>query len=535
MKPNTLIMLFLTGMAIVCLFSSCGAMVYGTSTNISINTYKGTDTVNIVALGPKRVVEYKNLPLPNKIKVKHNNLPLRVSMYSNDNLYASFDIDGDDEFMKIGLPMMTIGACVGLITAPFAPVVGCVGIGGMFMGLTFLGAKSVPITKYTMTSSISVDESNKHLVQEEGRREQYISDVYSLLGGNQLEKAKALIDWLISKGEIGELVYLKGLYYSKSDKLKKAENCYERALTMIDVEDSPALYYNTSESLKATRESRKQNKIERVEMWSDIISAVALTGVVAYQGYAQAQNFDNLQKMGLSPSGEIVDPSKVTAEQLTDPNFAMMQVELQYRHEYLQETDGGKTMSYEEWYRRKGEAIMKLKEQGYDVLAEQRELSRQQAKDWRESMEEDRKQRLADNKAYLEAVILNQSNSNSFSSSSGNYSNTSSSSNSTHNNISSIDTHSLNDISKKDEEKLDSKQQYHKGEVSSSDYKYEKRVTLYIRDGKDNKAVEIGDLCRKGAWYYVKIDKMYYKVFGTGDWGFNSYILGKYGYMYFNK
>ena len=67
--------------------------MHGNSTKVMIETEKGNvDNVNLTAVGPKKVVELKNISLPYKMKVKHNNLPLRVTLNSENDVYDAFTI-----------------------------------------------------------------------------------------------------------------------------------------------------------------------------------------------------------------------------------------------------------------------------------------------------------------------------------------------------------------------------------------------------------------------------------------------------------
>jgi len=91
---------------------------------------------------------------------------------------------------------------------------------------------------------------------------------------------------------------------------------------------------------------------------------------------------------------------------------------------------------------------------------------------------------------------------------------------------------------KKKEEKLDAKQQWKKGKVSSDSFQEmrDKFVNLYSRHG-DNSRLEYSHkrLFKKGASYYVEINSTYYKV-EYSNWGaYNKMIIkGAGGNLYFN-
>lgn len=60
-----------------------------------------------------------------------------------------------------------------------------------------------------------------------------------------------------------------------------------------------------------------------------------------YNPYAMGAGYQ------VMPGGFIRNTSM---DYLLDPNYAIQQVNQQNRQEYLQQTNGGKTMTYEEWY-----------------------------------------------------------------------------------------------------------------------------------------------------------------------------------------
>ena len=91
---------------------------------------------------------------------------------------------------------------------------------------------------------------------------------------------------------------------------------------------------------------------------------------------------------------------------------------------------------------------------------------------------------------------------------------------------------------KKKEEKLDAKQQWKKGKVSSNSFREikDKFVNLYSRHG-DNARQEYSHkkIYEKGGSYYVEIGSTYYKI-EYSNWGaFNKMIIkGSGGNLYFN-
>lgn len=84
-------------------------------------------------------------------------------------------------------------------------------------------------------------------------------------------------------------------------------------------------------------------------------------------------------------------------------------------------------------------------------------------------------------------------------------------------------------------QKNDAKQQLKTQGVKSDDYVYKRKVTLYLRDGNNAKVIFTNkDLCKKGAYYYVKIDKHYFRVEYSNWTRFNKCIIYAHEALYFN-
>lgn len=92
MHHNSLkIKLMLLPMAM--LLSSCSAIFYGTSTDVVVTSPEQGEVVNLFAIGPKDTVRYNTVTLPYTMKVKHNNLPLRVTVETAENTLENFTIE----------------------------------------------------------------------------------------------------------------------------------------------------------------------------------------------------------------------------------------------------------------------------------------------------------------------------------------------------------------------------------------------------------------------------------------------------------
>ena len=265
----------------------------------------------------------------------------------------------------------------------------------------------------------------------------------------------------------------------------------------------------------AEKEARKER---RRQFWLGALQGAlqSMNGVANQMAYQQQYNMASPQMSAMPNMGNM--------NSLLDPRLAIAQVNAQDYARYQSAREAyqrmGKDLSVDEWRAMEGQALLNLKEQGIDLVAEQAERNRQDRQEWRESLDAERKQRLnrlgADTSDMSDASnnASSKTSSSSTTKSSGTGSQTSSASN--------------ND--------LDSKQQYQREAVSSDDYHFEKHVTLYIRDGNLNRVMFSNkDLCKKGAYYFVKIDNTYYRVQAQGGWGFNSSILYSTSKLYFNK
>lgn len=97
---------------------------------------------------------------------------------------------------------------------------------------------------------------------------------------------------------------------------------------------------------------------ERNERIANTIGNIVQGGLQAYGQYAYMKQMQEWQSNGISPSGEIVDPSKLSneyKEKLLDPNFAVQQYWASEFQEYqtfgrnLKKPDGS-NYSFQEWH-----------------------------------------------------------------------------------------------------------------------------------------------------------------------------------------
>jgi len=524
--------------------------VHGTSTKVTIETDKGTDdSVNIVAIGPKKVVEYKNVSLPFKMKVKHNNLPLRISMASNEDKYDPFTIKAvrkGDAWASLGkfFGWTSVGgggalAIWGMCDESVGDVeigLGFMGVGAALIGLCEFAETDIPDNKYYLTYSIP-DSNNESWY----RKFKDMQDIFILLLEEDYLLAEAKSRWLLEQEESGELFYLKGISNYYLGEHKQALEDLKQALYLVDPETNPGLRNEIIECIESAEDARRIKKEKRQQMWANIASGVLQTGAAVYQAYAQNEYYKDLEKSGITPSGVVTDPSKLSKEQLDqliDPRTAMQQVYNQEMMEYQEfcrynRKEDGSMYTFGEFQTMKGEALLRLKEEGIDLVAEQRERNRQANQEWRAELEQDRKDRLEKAKAVIrgEAYTGTSSTSSTVSSTS-----TTNSTSTVTTSTPVVSTPVLNTNNTEEEkEKLDSKQQFKNDPVSSEDYKKVKNVTLYKRDGNKARVMMNNvELCRKGAYYYIKIGNTYYPRSSSGWQKFRNAIIYGHEALYYN-
>lgn len=279
-------------------------------------------------------------------------------------------------------------------------------------------------------------------------------------------------------------------------------------------------------------EEKAYKKEKRKKFWTNLGKfALQLAGqAVTTLSQMDAMNHSSGSSVNNAPLLSMSN-SQFAAKNQQELNALMLKsrndVNAQYWNEYQQfatynKKPDGSNYSFDEWMALQGQAIQNLKNEGYDILAENQKIIDQQKADF----EAERK---ADKEAWFEKMGYGKPSSTAY---------TNSTSNTTSSTISAKDdkVKTSQTVENSTNENLDSKQQYHTDAVSSDDYKYEKKVSLYIRDGNTNREMFSNkDLCKKDATYYVKLDNKYYRVESGSNWGFNSYIMYSSKRLMFNK
>ncbi len=240
---------------------------------------------------------------------------------------------------------------------------------------------------------------------------------------------------------------------------------------------------------------RKEKKRERRRaIWGGILQGVAQATVETLNqmnGMTQANSYHAPSSVAPGRNMPVVANSMAGGNMnyLLDPRYTIAQVQQQEMQEYLQFSQynkkaDGSNYSLNEWRALQGQAIQNLKDEGYDLIAEQQEQHRQNRADQETERQRDKERRFArygynsGNASSSKATV-----SNSFSRSSSVSSTVSLGKSAASGNLSS----NVSSESTVDEKKLDAKQQYKREPVASDDYRKIKTVTLYYRDGSTAK------------------------------------------------
>lgn len=534
--------------------SSCSTIRFGSSTSVTIETEHPGDVVDILAIGPKKVVDLQQVTLPYKYKVKHNNLPQRVDIVSNDYIYEPLTIGAvrKGEFMGYlcrvlgwteGSVMTTLGVGLSFAegmggimgTAPFWGT-GLI-LGGGLLAVGYTAETDIPDSKYYLTSSVPIDSINLYQLEGWYLRQRALDDVYTLLSQGEYKLSKAKASFLLKEDPNAELFYLRGISSYYLGEHKKALSDLNESLYRLNAEINPGLKDEVVECISAAEQSISLKKEKRSQMWAQIAGTVLQAGAEAYSMYQQAELVKYRQNHGMSASGVVIDPSKLSQKDLNrliDSNFAIQQVLSQEMQEYQQfcrynKKSDGSNYTLDEYRALQGQAIQLAKENGYDILAEQRR-----------QMEEDKKwraeQRQKDKESWFAryGYDMSSSSSDNISSASTTSVSNNTSSTSSSNNTSQDNTYTSSSKNE-DEKKLDSKQQFKSDPVSSEDYKKIKSVELYYRDGDKAKKMNVNaDLYKKGAFIYVKIGNKYYPRMSPNWMRFRNAIVYGDRQLYYN-
>ena len=113
------------------LTTACTAIYHGFSTKVTLESqteYDPADTLRVVAEGVYKTKEYNNVSFPYKLKVRHRNLPVDVSLYRNSEL---------SDTVSILSKKCKVGKAMGITWFAGGSIALCTGLGGTFLGVLF--------------------------------------------------------------------------------------------------------------------------------------------------------------------------------------------------------------------------------------------------------------------------------------------------------------------------------------------------------------------------------------------------------------
>lgn len=298
----------------------------------------------------------------------------------------------------------------------------------------------------------------------------------------------------------------------------------------------------------------RAKKERRKQFWSNVGTALLngmASGVNAYMAsqYQVSAPMNTTPQMAGNYPGSLADamsqPGYFQQQQQQLLQLSMNQVQWAEMQEYNVTRENyqrmGRDLTLNEFRALKGQAIANLKEQGYDIIAEQkainddmRDFNRSQMNSGKENVERIKKQNA--NKSKVVATNTTNptpksstSNSSTKSSTGAKPSPTSTTSGTKTNNVSQ---------NKASDSSSDAHEQYKKGNLNTQKSAYGdkiKNVSFSVKDGASYRSVNLhGELYKKDGQHFVLIGNSFFKVEHSGG-SYNSYIIYGAKAHYFNK
>lgn len=148
--------------------------------------------------------------------------------------------------------------------------------------------------------------------------------------------------------ESASLYFNRAISYYNDSKYNKAIDDFNKCLSLKPSQN----LIDRSRALIAKARQLQEEKIARREaFWGNVVGLVLGAAVT----YAQAK----YSSQSGSSSSYATNSYKRdrSMDYLLDPNYAMQQVQIENWREYMTQTDGGRTMSYEQWYAIKAQSM----------------------------------------------------------------------------------------------------------------------------------------------------------------------------------
>ena len=268
------------------LLSSCSAIFYGTSTDVVVTSPEQGEVVNLFAIGPKDTVRYNTVTLPYTMKVKHNNLPLRVTVETAENTVDNFTIGAvtkGKNVAKLGKTAawawLGASALVGFVATAFHGT-----DAGLYVS-SYYSAMSVPFFVLGYTTETNIPDAPEYFADTKTIKnketkpsimEYEVDDIYNLLNNSDYTMAELKANYLLGKKETAEIYYLRGVTYYNLRKQKKAVQDFEKAYSMTNSSNEFQLQNAIVEVLRkaSNRKTWREEKTiiaTKVEKYTDTL------------------------------------------------------------------------------------------------------------------------------------------------------------------------------------------------------------------------------------------------------------------------
>lgn len=185
-----------------------------------------------------------------------------------------------------------------------------------------------------------------------------LENAANLVKSGKYKKATSVYSDVLKHSSSASAYFGRGISYYNRKKYKSAIEDFEHALSCADCSDE--MQERCKELISNAETLRAEQHERRSSVWGEI--AAIFVGAAAITATA-AMSSNNSGTMYMPPSNMNGFQRDTSLDYLLDPRHAIMQVNQQNQQEYLQQTNGGQTMSYDEWYAKiKAPAIMAMKE-----------------------------------------------------------------------------------------------------------------------------------------------------------------------------
>lgn len=309
------------------------------------------------------------------------------------------------------------------------------------------------------------------------------------------------------------------------------------------------------DNLYAKEAEERAKKERRKQFWSNVGTALLngmASGVNAYMAsqYQVSAPMNTVPQMTGNYPGSLADamsqPGYFQQQQQQLLQLSMNQVQWAEMQEYNATRENyqrmGRDLTLNEFRSLKGQAIANLKEQGYDIIAEQKainddihDFNRSQMNSGKENVERIKKQNADKSKVVASNTTNPISKSFTSNSSAKPYTASKPSSTSTTSGAKKNNNVSRNKAS---DSSPDAHEQYKKGNVNTQKSAYGdkiKNVSFSVKDGASYRSVNLhGELYKKDGQHFVLIGNSFFKVEHSGG-SYNSYIIYGAKAHYFNK